>query len=113
MSEERRGAPRVTAYIAAEIDTGEGKQAIAITRDVSANGILVLTRLSLEVGQAVKLKVAFGGRDDRILAGKVVRQEELDPGESTLWHTKVALAVEPGDPVHAELLQALDERGRS
>jgi hypothetical protein len=112
MSEERRGAPRVTAYVAAEIDTQEGRQAIAITRDVSAGGILVLTRLELAIGQVVKLKVAFGGRDDRILTGKVVRQEVLEPGESTLWHTKVALSVDPGDPVHAELLQALEEQPR-
>jgi hypothetical protein len=108
MTDDRRASPRHTAYLAAEIDTGAGRQAIAITRDVGAGGLLVLTRLHLDLGQVVKLRVAYGDKDERVISGTVVRQETLAPGESTLWRTKVALSVEPGDPGHAAILEAIE-----
>lgn len=110
MTDDRRGSPRHTAYLAAEVDTGEGRQAIAITRDVGAGGVLVLTRLELELGQSVKLRVAIGVDAERCITGKVVRQEVLAPGESTLWRTKVALSVDPADPAYAEILEVVEKQ---
>jgi hypothetical protein len=105
--DDRRASPRHEAYVPAEIETASGGQTIAITRDVGASGLLVLTRMRLAVGQAVKLRVAFGGRDDQVITGVVVREETLEPGDSTLWITKVAISVDPGDPVHAALFASL------
>src|SRR5687768_15515107 len=109
MTDERRTSPRHTAYLAAELDTGEGDRSIAITRDVGANGLLVLSRRELVPGQVVKLRVAFAGKDDWYVTGEVVRQEPLAPGESSLWRTKVALRVDAGDPVQRQIFAELDE----
>jgi hypothetical protein len=110
MSDERRGSPRQTAYVPAQIETASGVQAIAITRDVAAGGLLVLSRLRLAPGMAVTLRVSFGGRDDRMIRGKVVREEPMAPGESTLWIAKLAISVDPTDPVLVELLESLEKR---
>src|SRR5262245_83925 len=93
MSEDRRASPRRTAHVAAEIETSAGKSSIAITRDVSANGLLVFSRRELAIGETIKIRL-MKGRDMLEVAAKVVRQEELTPDESTLWRTKVGVLVE-------------------
>ena len=96
MQDERRGSPRQTAYLAGELETTEGKASIAITRDVSAGGLLVLSRRRHEIGAVVSLKMLAGSETVRI-TGKVVRLEQLEPGESDIWRTKIALAVDDAD----------------
>jgi hypothetical protein len=96
------------AHLAAELDRGDhSRTAIAITRDVGAGGLLVLTRASVVVGQSVKVKVSLGDLGTRTIEGKVVREEELEPGDSTLYRMKVAIACDPDDPVLAEIYAAL------
>ena len=95
MTDERRGSQRHNASFAGEIETPEGQQKIAITRDVSANGLLLLTRTQqLTVGEAVKLRVMFEHQEVHV-SGRVVRQEPLGVEESTLWRTKVAITLDP------------------
>src|SRR6266850_2774928 len=101
MTEDRRSAPRIAASLAGELESSAGNATIAITRDVSASGLLLYTRLDLAIGDAVKLKVICGG-DTIVLSGKVVRKDEVE--DSTLWRTKVAVAVETGDPSLAKVL---------
>ena len=109
MSENRRSSPGVVAYLAGEIQTGEGKTSVAITKDVAANGFLLLSRSRYGVGDQVSLTILAGSGPDtqRVqVRGKVVRQEKLEPGESDLWRNKVALAVED-NPALAKLLEKL------
>jgi hypothetical protein len=96
VTEERRGSPRITAYYAGELETAEGRHGIAITRDVSAAGLLVLSRRAHAIGDTVSLSVICDG-ETIALKGKVVRLQELEPGESELYRCKVALAVDPND----------------
>lgn len=96
MTEERRGSARITAYYAGELETAEGRHGIAITRDISAGGLLVLSRRSHAVGDSVSLSVICDG-ETIALKGKVVRLQELEPGESELYRCKVALSIESGD----------------
>jgi hypothetical protein len=105
MTEDRRVSPRHTAYLVAEID-GE---TIAITRDVSVGGLLILTRVRLAIGTTIKLKVGLSD-GDHVLSGKVVREEDVDPDVSTLWRTKLAITVDPEDPVLKKLLVELAEK---
>jgi len=98
--EERRSTPRQEAYVPATLETLQGRQAIAITRDISSKGLSILTRLDLAVGDAVKLTVTLAG-SERTLSGKVVRREELESHE--LWRHKLALIVDGADPVLAQL----------
>lgn len=102
--EERRATPRQEAYVPATLETLQGRQAIAITRDISSTGLLILTRLDLAVGDAVKLTVVQDG-SERTLSGKVVRVEELESHE--LWRRKVALVVDGAAPALAQLQATL------
>jgi hypothetical protein len=102
--EDRRASPRHEAYVSAALETSQGQSTIAITRDISAGGLLILTRLPLEIGEAVKLTAALG-ESQHTLSGKVVRQEGLEPHE--LWRYKAALSVDAADPALAAFHAAL------
>jgi hypothetical protein len=104
--EDRRAAPRQEAFVSAALETAQGRSTIAITRDISTRGLLLLTRAAPEVGETVKLTVALPDGPGT-LSGKVVRVEDLDGHE--LWRHKAALAVDEGDPVFARLHAALPE----
>jgi phosphoribosylformylglycinamidine (FGAM) synthase-like enzyme len=104
MVEDRRAAPRQEAYVTAALETSQGRSTIAITHDVSAQGLLLLTRLELAVGEVIKLTVALAGAQ-HALSGKVVRSEPMEPHE--LWRYKVALAVDAADPSLIELRATL------
>lgn len=110
MSDERRGSPRVSASLAGELETPEGKSSIAISRDVAAGGLLVFARSRLASGTRVKLTVVYQ-HEQLKLEGSVLRCDELEPGASTLWRTSVAIAVDEGDPVLARLYAALAAAG--
>jgi hypothetical protein len=103
VTDERRGSPRVSASLAGELENADGTSSIAITRDVGATGVLVYTRLSQCAGE-VKLKVLHNG-EAMTITGTVVRFEPVE--DSTLWHNKVAIAIDPEDPVLAKLFQAI------
>lgn len=102
--EDRRAAPRQEAYISAALETPQGRTTIAITRDISTRGLLLLTRAPLEVGDVVKLTAAVG-EAQHALSGKVVRVEPLELHE--LWRYKAAIAVDESDPANAALHAAL------
>ena len=108
--EDRRASPRYEAYVSAALETSQGESTIAITRDVSAAGLLILTRLPLEIGEAVKLTAALRGAR-HTLSGKVVRHEDLEPHE--LWRYKAAIAVDEADPALARFHAALADQSRS
>ncbi len=98
---------RYSVYFAGELETGEGKSSIAITRDVSEHGLLLLSRRELAIGDSVSLQVIWDG-EKTTLRGKVVRMEPLAPGESDLWRTKVALDL-TDDPTLGKLYKKLAE----
>lgn len=82
--------------MSAELETSQGRSTIAITRDISSTGLLILTRVDFAIGEVIKLTVTLDGAR-HTLPGKVVRVERLEPHE--LWRHKVALAVDAADPV--------------
>jgi hypothetical protein len=104
VTDERRASPRLAASLAAELITDEGKTAIAITRDVSAGGLLVFTRFRAIEG-TVKLRVMFES-SEHFLTGTVLRHEPVT--DSPLWRTQVAIAVDPNDPVLSKIFAHLE-----
>jgi hypothetical protein len=104
MAEDRRAAPRQEAYLSAALETGQGKSRIAITRDISSTGMLILVGARLVVGEVIKLTVVID-EAQRSLSARVVRQERLEPHE--LWRYKVAIAVDGEDPVLAQVQATL------
>ena len=107
MTDERRVAPRRSVNFAAEIETEAGKASVAITRDLSAAGLLVFSRRTLEVGAAVTIKLAHGDQIS-VIAGKVVRREALTPEESAVWRCKAGVLVDGDDRVLAKLFATLE-----
>ncbi len=105
MTEERRASPRRSATFAAEIQTSAGKSTIAITRDVSSIGLLVLSRRTLAIGETVTIRLVFENVI-HLITCKVARQEALDAEESSLWRTKVGVVVEGADTILAKLFAA-------
>lgn len=105
VTDERRSSRRVNASLPGQLETEQGKQGIAITRDVSAGGLLLFSRRSHAVGEVVKLTLVLHEQEHHLTA-RVLRQEMLAPGESTLWRTKVALVVDD-EVVMKQLLDAL------
>jgi hypothetical protein len=108
VTDDRRASPRHTAHLAGELESPQGKSAIAITKDISASGLLIFTRMRLEVGTAVKLVVLW--KDEQLLLnGSVLREEPVDPHDSTLWRSKVAIGIDSTDPGLAKIFAALAE----
>lgn len=109
MTEERRSSPRQPASLAGEIETNEGRQAIAITRDVSTSGLMLFTRLrEPNPGDAIKLRVMMGDQEVNV-TGTVIRAEVVDPDESTLWRNRIAVSIDPS-PVYEQLAAKLIEQ---
>jgi hypothetical protein len=108
--EDRRTSPRHEAYVSAWLEASQGRSTIAITRDISSAGLLILTRIPLEVGEEVTLTAALGDAQ-HMLSGTVVRQEDLEPHE--LWRYKAALAVDEADPALARFHAALAGHAKS
>jgi PilZ domain len=104
MAEDRRAAPRQEAYLSAALETAQGKSAIAITRDISSTGLLILVGTRVVVGETIKLTVVLDD-SQRSLSARVVREERIAPHE--LWRYKVALAVDGDDPVLAQIQATL------
>jgi hypothetical protein len=105
MTEERREQPRFPVSLAGEIEIDAERTSIAITRDVSMTGVLILSRKELAIGAPVTIKVLFK-ETSVMVTGKVVRREDIDPHVSSLWRFKVALAVEPS-PAFDQLMTEL------
>jgi len=105
MSDERREHPRIPVSLAGEIDSGGERTSIAITRDLSSTGVLILSRREHAVGASLSIRVRFKD-NEVILIGKVVRREEIDPNISSLWRYKVALVIDPS-PAFDQLMTEL------
>jgi hypothetical protein len=93
----------VAASIAGELEMNGGSTAIAITRDVGANGLLVFTRLR-ECSGTVKLTVVHND-EKMVLTGRVVRVEPVE--DSQLWRNKVAIAIDDDQATITKLFTAI------
>ena len=81
---------------------------IAVTQDVGASGLLVLSQRALVAGQSLTLYLLFGGVQ-HVLTGKILRQEPLAHDERSLWRSKAALVFDDGNPDLAKILAALSD----
>ncbi|MGZ3419676.1 MAG: PilZ domain-containing protein [Polyangiales bacterium] len=99
--DDRRSAPRMQVFLAAEIETKDGRVRSAVSRDASATGLLLLTRGELTAGETVKLHILRADQNAEPIqaSGKVIRSEPLDEEEALIWRHKLAIALE--DPPEA------------
>jgi hypothetical protein len=109
VADERRASPRHTAHLAGELETPQGKSAIAITKDVSASGLLIYARMRIDVGTPVKLLVLW--QDEQLtISGTVLREEAVDPHDSTLWRSKIAIGIDSSDTGLAKIFAAFRDQ---
>ena len=91
---ERRGASRHLACFPAYVGTEEEGQNIALIRDVSSTGALLLTRDKLDVGDKIELSMYVSG-DAKAPAhetqASVVRVEERKPEQADVWPYSAAV----------------------
>jgi hypothetical protein len=90
--DEKRRAPRHTVWFPMQLSTG-GDVIMAISRNMSEVGVMMVTAASLDVGSPVTLNVALPNDAEgaRELVGKIVRVEENEDDREGLWRHKVAV----------------------
>jgi hypothetical protein len=96
---QRRAHERHSIWLAVELSQGGGETALAVSRDASKGGVLVLTGVPFEVGAAVRatLRLPPDGAEERTLTAVVVRCEPNREDPDGFWHHRVALRFDAPD----------------
>lgn len=97
---DRRGGPRTPAVVAValESETKPGRQ--GVTRDVSDNGLLIVTRSHFSKGDRVRIKLH--ARSTRLdVVGRVVRVDQNPISSPELWPYRVGVALDEPLPCAA------------
>ena len=91
-SERRLGLRHLSCFPAHLEREGDGAQA-AMIHDLSVSGALLLVRMTLAVGDAVRLRLFITGdmTESRDVVGRVVRIEKLGDPFSGPWSSRVAV----------------------
>ncbi|MEZ4338418.1 MAG: PilZ domain-containing protein [Sandaracinaceae bacterium] len=105
--DERRGAPRETAYVAAEIIVDDGKPKLAVMQDASESGVRLLTHTRVELGDRLEVALQLAAERRLVVTGHVARVEPLAPGGP--WRFRVGIAL---DEPHPELADEATEIGQ-
>lgn len=98
MSDERRRAERHTLWIPVQVEAGEDVRMLAVSRNISWNGVLVIVGASLEPGQRVQLTLQVPGSDERKVSGEIVRCEVNEEDPDGLWRYRLAIRFEEDMP---------------
>jgi hypothetical protein len=112
---DRRVGQRYLAVFPASLMLPDGRERLAITRDISISGALLLANTSkVRVGDAVSVKLFFSGdaAKGHVKSGRVVREEMLPPG-SRPWSRRVAVRFDELLTDREKTLEAEQERSRS
>jgi hypothetical protein len=90
---ERRQAQRHLVHLVAEILVDDRQAQNAVSKDVSQNGLLLVTRARLEEQQPIALRVHLTAASARTVRvdGRVIRRQPLSPEETGMWREKVAV----------------------
>jgi hypothetical protein len=108
---DRREGSRLLACFPAYVERAPGEVHTTLMRDLSTTGVLLLVRLKLEVGDAVKLQLFISSIDEaRPATGRVVRVEPLADDELGLWARRVAVQFDEPLTMYKAEIVALKER---
>jgi hypothetical protein len=110
---DRRAGERYLACFPASLQRPDGEQRPSIIRDLSESGALLLVRTTkIAVGDPIKLQLYI--TDDattfRLAEAKVVRVEELVPGDAGPWLRRVAVQFDAPLSMYAADIAAFHER---
>ena len=91
MSDERRAGKRHALWVPIEVQQGSDVYMLAVSRNISLSGALVIVGASLDVGERVELRIQIPGGDDRELGGEIVRVEVNEEDPDGLWRYRLAI----------------------
>jgi hypothetical protein len=112
---ERRAGERHLACFPAELRRPDGEQRPSVIRDLSESGVLLLVRTTkIAVGDHVRLALYISEDDStaREAAGRVVRVEELVPGDAGPWLRRVAVQFDTPLTVYAADIESFRQRAK-
>jgi hypothetical protein len=111
---DRRAAVRHLACFPAEIDVGKGP-VIAIIRDLSLTGALLLTRARFKVGDAVKLSLyILDESNPRTVSGTIMRFEMRGSDYSDAWPHSAGIKFDESlQDCEAEIKAVAEQQARS
>jgi hypothetical protein len=109
----RRAGERHRACFPASLERPDGEQRPSIIRDLSESGALLLVRTTkIAVGDPIKLQLYI--TDDpttfRLATAKVVRVEDLTPGDAGPWLRRVGVQFDEPISMYAADIAAFHER---
>lgn len=109
----RRAGERHLACFPASLERPDGEQRPSIIRDLSESGALLLVRTTkIAVGDSIKLQLYI--TDDpatfRPATAKVVRVEDLTPGDAGPWLRRVGVQFDEPISMYAADIAAFHER---
>jgi|SRR6185437_9642232 len=110
--EERRSGERHLACFPAHIVRSGGSTRMALIRDLSVTGALLLTRADLRVGEPIRLSLYLSEDATEALpaSGHVVRFELRDAELAEVWHHTAAIHFDVPLREHEDAIKALAER---
>src|SRR5262245_23179479 len=112
MSDERRNAKRHVLWIPVQLASGTDVQMLAVSRNISWSGVLVIAGASLEIGQKVQLTLQIPGTEgERKLDGEIVRVESNEEDPEGLWRYRLAVKFDDAVPELEPAFEALEGKG--
>jgi hypothetical protein len=98
IGEDRRGERRTPVVLAVALESDTKPARHGVTRDLSANGLLIVTPSQFARGDRVRIKVraGTGGLD---VVGRVTRVDENPISSPELWRYRVGVALDEPLPV--------------
>ena len=91
--DDRRGTPRRAAVLAVALDSDSKPARHGVTRDLSTNGLLIVTPSQFAKGDRLKIRV-HAGKVGLDVIGRVTRVDENPVSSPELWRYRVGVALE-------------------
>jgi PilZ domain-containing protein len=112
-SSNRRAGERYVACSLAALQRPDGQQRPSLIHDLSESGALLLvrtTKVSVDDEVTLQLYIAEDAETCRTATGRVVRVEELVPGEAGPWLRRVAVQFHEPLTMYAEDIESFRRR---
>lgn len=113
MEDERRTAKRYVLWIPLQLEAGPDKM-LAVSRNISFSGALMIAGASLEVGEKVSVRVQIPNTTvDRNVTGEIVRVESNTEDPDGLWRYRIAVKFDEDVPELEPAFEELAEKTRA
>ena len=97
-------------WIPIQMQQGDEIQVLAVSRDISWSGALVIAGATFEVGETVDLTVSVPGGEDTQLRGEIVRAEPNEEDPDGLWRYRLAIRFDQDVPELEEAFERLEQK---